>query len=55
MAGRMAPAADAGHTGGGYLGAHSPRLKAARRLTKRAFRQRDRALKIIKKQQKRII
>jgi TrmH family RNA methyltransferase len=28
---------------GGYLGAHSPRLKAARRLTKRAFRQRERA------------
>ncbi len=27
----------------GYLGAHSPRLKAARRLTKRAFRQRERA------------
>jgi RNA methyltransferase, TrmH family len=27
----------------GYLGARSPRLKAARRLTKRAFRQRDRA------------
>jgi RNA methyltransferase, TrmH family len=27
----------------GYLGAHSPRLKAARRLTKRAFRQRLRA------------
>ena len=26
-----------------YLGAHSPRLKAARRLTKRAFRQRERA------------
>jgi len=43
MAGRMAPAADAGHAGGGYLGAHSPRLKAARRLTKRAFRERDRA------------
>jgi RNA methyltransferase, TrmH family len=38
MAGRMAPSAD-----GGYLGAHSPRLKAARRLTKRAFRQRERA------------
>ncbi len=28
---------------GGYAGAHSPRLKAARRLTKRAFRQRERA------------
>jgi RNA methyltransferase, TrmH family len=28
---------------GGYIGAHSPRLKAARRLTKRAFRQRERA------------
>jgi RNA methyltransferase, TrmH family len=28
---------------GDYLGAHSPRLKAARRLTKRAFRQRERA------------
>ena len=28
---------------GGYTGAHSPRLKAARRLTKRAFRQRERA------------
>jgi RNA methyltransferase, TrmH family len=28
---------------GGHLGAHSPRLKAARRLTKRAFRQRERA------------
>ena len=28
---------------GNYLGAHSPRLKAARRLNKRAFRQRDRA------------
>jgi RNA methyltransferase, TrmH family len=27
----------------GYTGAHSPRLKAARRLTKRAFRQRERA------------
>ena len=27
----------------GYIGAHSPRLKAARRLTKRAFRQRERA------------
>src|ERR1700744_3695142 len=26
-----------------YMGAHSPRLKAARRLTKRAFRQRERA------------
>jgi len=26
-----------------YTGAHSPRLKAARRLTKRAFRQRERA------------
>ena len=26
-----------------YAGAHSPRLKAARRLTKRAFRQRERA------------
>jgi RNA methyltransferase, TrmH family len=38
VAGRMAPSAD-----GGYLGAHSPRLKAARHLTKRAFRQRDRA------------
>jgi TrmH family RNA methyltransferase len=48
MAGRMAPAAQGGHAGGGYpgggyLGAHSPRLKAARRLTKRAFRQHDRA------------
>ncbi len=43
MAGRMAPSAQAGHADGGYLGAHSPRLKAARRLTKRAFRQRDRA------------
>ena len=28
---------------GNYPGAHSPRLKAARRLNKRAFRQRDRA------------
>ena len=28
---------------GGYTGAHSPRLRAARRLTKRAFRQRERA------------
>ena len=28
---------------GGYTGAHSPRVKAARRLTKRAFRQRERA------------
>jgi RNA methyltransferase, TrmH family len=28
---------------GGYASAHSPRLKAARRLTKRAFRQRERA------------
>ena len=28
---------------GSYAGAHSPRLKAARRLTKRAFRQRERA------------
>jgi RNA methyltransferase, TrmH family len=28
---------------GTYSGAHSPRLKAARRLTKRAFRQRERA------------
>jgi TrmH family RNA methyltransferase len=27
----------------GYAGTHSPRLKAARRLTKRAFRQRERA------------
>jgi len=27
----------------GYVGAHSPRLKAARRLAKRAFRDRDRA------------
>ena len=27
----------------GYRGTHSPRLKAARRLTKRAFRQRERA------------
>ncbi len=27
----------------GYTGAHPPRLKAARRLTKRAFRQRERA------------
>ncbi len=27
----------------GYAGAHSPRLKAARRLTKRTFRQRERA------------
>jgi len=48
MAGRMAPSAQGGHAGGGYpgggyLGAHSPRLKAARRLTKRAFRQHDRA------------
>jgi TrmH family RNA methyltransferase len=31
------------HDTGGYVGAHSPRLKAARRLTKRAFRQRERA------------
>jgi TrmH family RNA methyltransferase len=30
-------------TGITYPGVHSPRLKAARRLTKRAFRQRDRA------------
>jgi RNA methyltransferase, TrmH family len=29
--------------GVGYAGTHSPRLKAARRLTKRAFRQRERA------------
>jgi RNA methyltransferase, TrmH family len=28
---------------GNYLGVHSPRLKAARRLNKRAFRQRERA------------
>ena len=28
---------------GSYLGVHSPRLKAARRLNKRAFRQRERA------------
>ena len=28
---------------GNYAGVHSPRLKAARRLTKRAFRQRERA------------
>jgi RNA methyltransferase, TrmH family len=28
---------------GGHAGAHSPRLKAARRLNKRAFRQRERA------------
>jgi hypothetical protein len=28
---------------GNYPGAHSPRLKAARRLNKRAFRQRERA------------
>jgi TrmH family RNA methyltransferase len=44
----MAPSAHTGpagggYPGGGYLGAHSPRLKAARRLTKRAFRQHDRA------------
>jgi RNA methyltransferase, TrmH family len=44
----MAPSAHTGPAGGGYpggryLGAHSPRLKAARRLTKRAFRQHDRA------------
>jgi TrmH family RNA methyltransferase len=42
MAGRMGPSAD-GQYAGGYLGAHSPRLRAARRLTKRAFRQHDRA------------
>src|SRR5579863_3980218 len=44
----MAPSAHTGpagggYPGGGYIGAHSPRLKAARRLTKRAFRQHDRA------------
>ena len=38
MAGRMGPSSD-----GAYLGVHSPRLKAARRLTKRAFRERERA------------
>jgi TrmH family RNA methyltransferase len=38
MAGRMTASPDTG-----YAGAHSPRLKAARRLTKRAFRQRERA------------
>jgi TrmH family RNA methyltransferase len=37
----MAPAVTASRNG--YAGAHSPRLKAARRLTKRAFRQRERA------------
>lgn len=38
MATRVAAPADTG-----YAGTHSPRLKAARRLTKRAFRQRERA------------
>ena len=38
MARRMTVSADPA-----YLGAHSPRLKAARRLTKRTFRQRERA------------
>jgi TrmH family RNA methyltransferase len=38
MAGRGTASPDTG-----YAGAHSPRLKAARRLTKRAFRQRERA------------
>ncbi|MGH3200105.1 MAG: TrmH family RNA methyltransferase [Streptosporangiaceae bacterium] len=38
---RVTASPDAGYTG--YAGAHSPRLKAARRLTKRAFRQRERA------------
>jgi TrmH family RNA methyltransferase len=37
----MAPGATASRNG--YADAHSPRLKAARRLTKRAFRQRERA------------
>src|SRR6202030_1656664 len=31
------------YPGVGHAGAHSPRLKVARRLTKRAFRQRERA------------
>jgi TrmH family RNA methyltransferase len=43
MAGRVTAAPDTGYAGAGYAGVHSPRLKAARRLTKRAFRQRERA------------
>jgi RNA methyltransferase, TrmH family len=43
MAGRVTASPDTGYAGAGYAGAHSPRLKAARRLTKRAFRQRERA------------
>jgi RNA methyltransferase, TrmH family len=38
VAGRMTVSADLGH-----LGARSPRVKAARRLTKRSFRERERA------------
>jgi TrmH family RNA methyltransferase len=38
-----ATASPGSYTGDHYAGAHSPRLKAARRLTKRAFRQRERA------------
>jgi TrmH family RNA methyltransferase len=43
MAGRGTASPASGYAGAGYAGAHSPRLKAARRLTKRAFRQRERA------------
>ena len=43
MAGRVTASPEIGYAGAGYVGAHSPRLKAARRLTKRAFRQRERA------------
>jgi TrmH family RNA methyltransferase len=43
MAGRVTASPDTGYAGAGFMGAHSPRLKAARRLTKRAFRQRERA------------
>jgi TrmH family RNA methyltransferase len=43
MPGRVTASPEAGYAGAGYAGAHSPRLKAARRLTKRAFRQRERA------------
>ena len=43
MARRVTASPDTGYAGAGYAGAHSPRLKAARRLTKRAFRQRERA------------
>jgi TrmH family RNA methyltransferase len=43
VAGRVTTSPEIGYAGAGYAGARSPRLKAARRLTKRAFRQRERA------------